>query len=176
MEARGRRELAEAGLTAERVAVSRSLDLRYVDQIHECQVAMVEATLDPTSVERIAEAFHQRHEELYTYCERDNVIEMINLESTSIGQVPRPQLPALARGTADPQHALIGQRQALFEDIGRFTPTPVFDGGQLLVGNVVHGPAIIEEETTTVVVFPGWRAELQDPGMYVCTPEANSDS
>ena len=51
----------------------------------------------------------------------------------------------------------------------------MFDGGQLLVGNVVRGPAIIEEETTMVVVFPGWRAELQEPGMYVCRPEANPD-
>ena len=176
LEARGRRELAEAGVAAERIAVSRSLDLRYVDQIHECQVAMPETHFDPSGVERIAEAFHQRHEELYTYCERDNLIEMINLESTCTGQVPRPQLPALARGTTDPGQALIGQRQALFEDIGRFSPTPVFDGGQLLVNNVVRGPAIIEEETTTLVVFPGWRAELQDPGMYVCTPEPDADS
>ena len=188
MEARGRRELAEVGVTPEQISVQRSLDLRYVDQIHECQVDMpsvglsdsglassdlASAAFSPQVIDHVAEAFHRRHEELYTYCERDNVIELINVESTVIGQVTRPQLPILARGQADPanpRHAQSGERPALFEELESFCMTPVFDGAKLLVGNVLHGPAIIEEETTTLVVFPGWQAQLQDPGAYVLTP------
>jgi N-methylhydantoinase A len=45
----------------------------------------------------------------------------------------------------------------------------VYDGATLLVGNVVRGPAIVEEVTTTIVVFPGWHMRLDDPGMYVMT-------
>ena len=107
MEERGRTELAEAGVAAEHMSIQRSLDLRYVDQIHECQVDLTDLSslpfneLTPEATADIAEAFHQRHEELYTYCERDNLIELINVESTVIGQVPRPQLPALARGGSD---------------------------------------------------------------------------
>ena len=47
--------------------------------------------------------------------------------------------------------------------------TPVYDGAQLLVGNVVVGPAIIEEITTSIVVFPGWQVRLDNPGVYVMT-------
>ena len=169
MEERGRQELAEAGVTAEHMAIHRSLDMRYVDQIHECQVDIPPADLTPQNIGEIAEAFHRRHEELFTYCERDNLVEIINLESTVVGQVPRPQLPALVRGSADPSMARTGERRAFFAEQGGFVPTPVYDGAKVLVGNCVQGPAIIEEETTTTVVFPGWLVELRDPGVYVMT-------
>jgi N-methylhydantoinase A len=169
MEERGRQELAEAGVTAAHMAIHRSLDMRYVDQIHECQVDIPPVDLTPQNIGEIAEAFHRRHAELFTYCERDNVVEIIHLESTVVGQVPRPQLPAPARGSADPSLARVGERQAFFAEQGRFVATPVYDGAQVLVGNCIRGSAIIEEETTTIVVFPGWQVELRDPGVYVMT-------
>jgi N-methylhydantoinase A len=169
MERRGRQELAEAGITADHVIIHRSLDMRYVDQIHECQVDIPAQDLTPQNIGEIVEAFHHRHEELFTYSERDNHVEIINLESTVIGQVPRPQLPAFVRGNTDPTQARIGQRRAFFEEHGGFVAALVYDGAQLLVGNVVQGPAIIDEVTTTIVVFPGWQVRLDDPGMYVMT-------
>jgi N-methylhydantoinase A len=143
--------------------------MRYVDQIHECQVEIPAEDLSPRNITAIAEAFHRRHEELFTYCERDNFVEIINLESTVTGQVPRPRLPALARGAADCAQARIAERLAFFEEHNVYTPTPVYDGSRLLVDNVVEGPAIVEEATTAIVVFPGWRVRLDEPGMYVMT-------
>jgi N-methylhydantoinase A len=169
MEVRGRQELAEAGVSADQISLHRSLDMRYVDQIHECQVDIPATDLTPQNIGQIAEAFHRRHEELFTYSERDNMVEIINLESTVTGRVARPQLPTLARGTTDPSLARTGERPAFFEEAGGFRATPIYDGAKLLVGNIVPGPAIIEEVTTTIVVFPGWQVRLDDPGMYVMT-------
>jgi len=169
METRGRQELAEAGVSAEHMTIHRSLDMRYVDQIHECQVDIPAADLSPQNINQIAEAFHRRHEELFTYSERDNMVEIINLESTVVGKVERPQLPALARGTRDASQARVGARQAFFAEQGGLVATPVYDGAKFLVGNVIQGPAIVEEVTTTIVVFPGWHMRLDDPGMYAMT-------
>jgi N-methylhydantoinase A len=174
MEARGRQELTEAGVSPAQIATRRSLDMRYVDQIHECQVEIPAEELSPRNIGVIAETFHRRHEELFTYAERDNLIEIINLESTVVGHVPRPQMPTLARGDVDPAHAQIGERKAFFEERRMYAPAPVYDGSRLLVGNVVLGPAIVEEVTTAIVVFPGWRMRLDEPGMYVMTPIAES--
>jgi N-methylhydantoinase A len=170
MEAQGKQELAEAGVPSAEIAMRRSLDMRYVDQIHECQVEIPAEHLSPQNIGAIAETFHRRHEELFTYAERDNLIEIINIESTAIGRVPRPQLPALTSGDADPAPARVGERNAFFEEQNAYAPTPVYDGAKLLVGNVVSGPAIVEEVTTAIVVFPGWRMRLDEPGMYVMTP------
>lgn len=166
IEARGRQELAETGISTAQMLTLRSLEMRYVDQIHECQVDIAPTTLTPENMVQIAEAFHRRHEELFTYCERDNMVEIINLGTTVVGRVERPQLPTLARGTGDVRCARSGERRAFFAEAGGFVATPVFDGAKLLVSDSIHGPAIIEEETTTLVVFPGWEAELTDPGMY----------
>jgi N-methylhydantoinase A len=170
LEARGRRELAEVGVSAAQVSVQRSLDMRYVDQIHECQVEIPPEDLSPRNIGAVAEAFHRRHEELFTYAERDNVVEIINLESTVIGRVPRPRLPVQERGGVDPTHARSGERRAFFEEQNAFVTIAVYDGGKLSVGNVVAGPAVVEEVTTAIVVFPGWRLRLDEPGMYVMTP------
>ncbi len=169
MEERGKQDLTAAGVGPENIETSRCLDMRYVDQIHECQVDIPSVALSPDNIGDIAEAFHTCHEELFTYCERDNTVEIMNLESTVIGKVARPQLPTLARGEADPKAAQGGERQAFFEERSGFVTIPVYAGAKLLVGNQIVGPAIIEEETTSIVVFPGWQVRLDDPGVYVMT-------
>ncbi len=169
METQGRHDLGSAGVTADAITISRSLDMRYVDQVHECQVDIPLEDLSASNIDAIAEAFHTRHEELFTYCERDNTVEIMNLESTVVGKVARPQLPPLASGTPDPAHARTGERPAFFEENNAFVMTPVYDGAKLLVGNRVVGPAIIEEITTSIVAFPGWQVRLDDPGVYVMT-------
>ena len=169
MEMQGRHDLGSAGVAADVITISRSLDMRYVDQVHECQVDIPLEDLSASNIDAIAEAFHTRHEELFTYCERDNTVEIMNLESTVVGKVARPQLPPLASGTPDPAHARTGERPAFFEENNAFVMTPVYDGAKLLVGNRVVGPAIIEEITTSIVVFPGWQVRLDDPGVYVMT-------
>ncbi len=169
METQGRHDLATAGVAPDAIAITRSLDMRYVDQVHECQVDIPLEDISARNIDAIAEAFHTRHEELFTYCERDNAVEIMNLESTVVGKVARPQLPPLASGTPDPAHAQSGERPAFFEEDNAFVATPVYDGVKLLVGNVVVGPAIIEEITTSIAVFPGWQVRLDDPGVYVMT-------
>ncbi|MDE3077238.1 MAG: hypothetical protein KGJ86_17610, partial [Chloroflexota bacterium] len=45
--------------------------------------------------------------------------------------------------------------------------TPVYEGEKLLNGNVIEGPAIIEERTTTVVIPDGFRCEVDPSRNYV---------
>lgn len=169
MEEKGGEELKKEGVSPGQITIHRSMDMRYVDQIHECTVDIPRFAITPETIGQIAEAFHHRHEDLFTYCERDNIVEIINLESTVIGHVPKPQLPPLARGGADPGQAQRERRPAFFAENGGFVSIPIYDGAKLLVGNILAGPAIIEEETTTIVLFPGWQATLADPGVYVMT-------
>jgi 5-oxoprolinase (ATP-hydrolysing) len=47
-----------------------------------------------------------------------------------------------------------------FDKIGRIDDTPVFELGKLAVGDAVHGPAVVIDDTQTIVVVPGARAVL----------------
>lgn len=168
IERKGIKHLETDGFTRKTIGVKRSLDMRYVGQVHECTVDIATFAINAKSIEKVKEAFHKRHEELYTYSERHNAVEVVNIESTLYGHIDKPRLPKLAKG-APVAKALKGQRKAIFDIKGKGTRTPVYDGGKLGAGAVIKGPAIIEEVTTTIVIEPGWTAKLDASGSYIIT-------
>jgi len=62
------------------------------------------------------------------------------------------------------------ERQAYFPEAGGYRATPVYAGELLRTGQRVEGPAIVEEETTTIVVFPGLTLQVPAPDIFVMTP------
>jgi N-methylhydantoinase A len=168
IEAKGVKHLRDDGFKKDDILVKRSLEMRYVGQVHECTVDTETFEIDEKSIERVKEAFHRRHEELYTYSERHTTVEVVNIESTLHGLIDKPKTPALKRGKPADQ-SIKGHRKAIFAASGKTTRTPVYDGAALGAGAEIEGPAIIEEVTTTIVVEPGWRAKLHASGSYVLT-------
>ncbi|MFP3335172.1 hypothetical protein SB761_31220, partial [Pseudomonas sp. SIMBA_064] len=57
----------------------------------------------------------------------------------------------------------------LFSADGEWQRTPVFNGNRLLPGQTVQGPCVIEEDTTNIVVPPGWQACLEPSATYRVT-------
>lgn len=103
----------------------------------------------------IKAAFHARHKELYTYDEPNSAVEVVKLnESTIVGLVDKPNNMTIGKGTGA-HNALKGTREMVFDADGSTTETPVYDGGKLGAHDVIHGPAVIEEITTTIVIEPG---------------------
>ncbi len=166
LEATGIRHLEGDGFSRDRIAVARSLDMRYVGQVHECTVDIGTFKVDAGSIGAVVEAFHRRHEELYTYAERHTPVEVVNIESTLTGLVDKPPSRALPGG-GRVEDALTHERDAIFSPDGSATRVPVYDGARLGAGARITGPAIVEEPTTTLVVEPGWTAELHESGSYV---------
>ena len=76
------------------------------------------STIDAKAIEKVKDAFHQRHEELYTYSEPHNAVEVVNIESTLYGHVEKPQPPRVGKG-APPAKALVGRRKAIFAADGK---------------------------------------------------------
>jgi N-methylhydantoinase A len=168
IEKQGIAHLEKDGFGKKSIEVKRSLDMRYVGQVHECTVDIGAFEINAKTIEKVKDAFHKRHEELYTYSERHNAVEVVNIESTLYGRIDKPKAPRLGKG-APGAKALKGHRKAIFEASGKPTKTPIFDGGKFGAGAVVAGPAIIEEITTTIVIEPGWSAKLDASGSYVIT-------
>lgn len=169
MESRGRQLLQDDGFDAADIRTHRSVEMRYMGQIHECTVDIAGGELTATSVDAILAAFHARHEALFTYSEPHNPVELVNLECTITGLVDKPALPSLAQDADSIREAHDGFRPMLFDDSGRWVETPVYRGDKLLAGSRIVGPAAIEEPTTTVVIRPGWQAELHASGSYRLT-------
>lgn len=168
LEARGREDLAGDGFSDAEISISRTLDMRYVGQVHECTVEVGPFEVTETSLEDIKAAFHARHKELYTYDEPHNAVEVVNVESAITGHVAKPERMHIAPGRGAAA-ALKGHREMVFNADGIAQNTPVYDGSVLGAGDTLHGPAVIEEVTTTIVVEPGWTVSLHETGTYVLT-------
>ena len=166
LEERGRKTLQGDGFSDDRIAIRRSLDMRYVGQVHECTVDVDAYSLDEAALGRLRAAFHARHEELYTYSEPTSVIEVVNIESTISGRVDKPKRMAIVTGKGA-ETALSGTRLMIFTADGTAIETNVYAGAKLGAGDRVQGPAVIEEVTTTLVDEPDWVAELHVSGVYV---------
>ncbi len=168
LEARGREDLSDDGFSEDRISIRRSLDMRYVGQVHECTVEIEPFAVTEASLEQIKAAFHARHKELYTYDEPHSAVEVVNVESTIAGHVDKPQRMKIAAGKGA-ESALKGTRPMVFSTEGTAQETPVYDGSALGAGDTLAGPAVIEEVTTTIVIEPGWNVTLHDSGVYLLT-------
>ncbi|MGB8813801.1 MAG: hydantoinase/oxoprolinase family protein, partial [Paracoccaceae bacterium] len=168
IEAQGIAHLKTDGFAKKDTLVKRSLDMRYVGQVHECTVEIGTFKVDAKSIEKIKQAFHKRHEQLYTYAEPHSTVEVVNIESTVYGLVEKPARMHIGKGKS-PAAAIKAHRLAVFSADGKRIKTPIYDGGLLGAGATIAGPAIIEEVTTTIVIEPGWSAVLHESGSYLIT-------
>lgn len=159
-----RRELHDQGLDRHRFELG--VEARYVGQQWEIAVDLPFRRFDgPAQVHELVEAFHTTHERQYAVREEGAVIECVNwkLRLTVELDRPAPPRPAAASGTspepARSTRAHFGRHERI--------DAPVFHGPALLPGHRVTGPAIIEEPTTTLVVYPGMSVELSGAGNYL---------
>jgi N-methylhydantoinase A len=131
------------------IAVERSAEMRYGEQIFEIDVALDDVDWNGASlVDQIEDRFHRRHQELYTYASRDQEVVFVNARVAAVGKVSQRERPEQARPAAK-ACAPRASRQVFF---GGWRKVPVYSLDGLEPGHVFAGPGIVEAETTTVVI------------------------
>ena len=134
------------------VRTRRAAEMRYGEQVYEIDVLLDGVDFDsPSLAESLKRAFEARHEELYTYFLADQDPVLINARVTTSGALPSPPLEPEAT-SGEPPAPPIGTR-AIW--LGEWLDAPVHAFDTLSAGQVVAGPAIIESDTTTVLLRPG---------------------
>lgn len=88
MESQARSELRSQGFAEEEIAITRFMDAKYPYQLHEILVPVPSEILTDASVRVLADAFHDEHERLYTYCLREMPVDMNGWRVTAIGRLP----------------------------------------------------------------------------------------
>jgi N-methylhydantoinase A len=166
MKALGDQFLSREGIPDADRYYEKSVDMRYKGQFHEVELPLPRGAVGPAMRDSMVSEFHKKHEELYGY--RDEVeTEVINLRRACFGKVVAPERKALSVASYEAGKFVKSRRDVYFEDEIGFVPTQVFDGDLLQAGNIVEGPAIVEQRTTTVVVPPKARLEVTNYGDYL---------
>jgi N-methylhydantoinase A len=152
-------------LSREDVLFNKSADLRYHAQYHEIQMDLPAGKISSTSIDRVINDFHKKHEELYTFALPWVPVEFRNLRLIAKVNVKKTKMKKIAKGSKDSSWALKRKRPCFSN--GKFVNTPVYDSSRLKPGNLITGPAIVEEPTTTVVIPKGFDCTLDEYENYV---------
>jgi N-methylhydantoinase A len=160
METRGRALLRQAGVPDEVMTVTRSADMRYLHQGFEINVPVAGGRLSPDDIPRLQVSFDREYERMYKRLNPSVEVEALNWRVIVAG--PRPIIRVKQTDHQSPPMEAMrrGERPAYFPEASGYVNCPVYDRYQLTPGMVLHGPAIVEERESTVVVGPGARVEV----------------
>jgi len=177
MSADGNRALAGERIAPDRRRVELRLDCRYVKQYHEVSVPVPLDAIVQRDTAAIARAFHAEHLRLYGYSletERSPV-EIINVRLQAIGATDRPAYRSEVAGSTDAAAALKGRRRIYIAERDGFEEVPVYDGHRMRCGHCVAGPALIEQQTTAIVVSAGYDCTVDALGSFVLYAKGRED-
>lgn len=180
LSAQALRDVAGEGFDTEPLVLELELDMRFGGQLNVKRVATPSLRLTSEADARaLYAAFEQEFSEAYSALglnpEAGVEIEAFVLKARL--PVPRPDLPVHAED-GDPDgavHARTGWRDALWTLERDYEPTPVYAMSALRAGDGLAGPALIEDESTTLVVAPGWRLRVDRHRAVVLTREEDPD-
>ncbi len=153
----------------------RTVDVRYFGQAYEVRVEVPDGPVTEEMFAQVAQSFHDEHKVLYGYDFRDDArqeVEWVNLRVTGVGPIRKPEVREVEPGKGA-ESARTGTRQVYFEE---WTEAPVYDRASLGSGDVVVGPAVFEEFSSTVPLHPGFSARVDTYGNLVITRTSEDNS
>ncbi len=160
LQERGRKILAAQGVKPPDMRFSRQLEMRYFGQGYELSVP-VPHQLTEESFQQALDRFHQKHQTMYGYSRKQEPLEMVNARLRAVGLVKKPKMKRRkAQKERTPRKALSTSRNIFFKEYGDFRATDVYLRERLKSGNLISGPAVVEQYDSTTVVHPGWEAEV----------------
>ena len=94
-------------------------------------------------------------------------MEFLNIRVSARAPVSGSEVVLQGRKGTGAAAALKGKRPAYFSEAGGFVETAVYDRYRLGVGDELQGPAVLEEEGSTLVVGPGATARVAPTGNVI---------
>jgi N-methylhydantoinase A len=161
LEEEGRALLEREHVAAEDMYSARSADMRYVGQEYSVNVT-IGTDLDLTDVDA---AFHEAHRVRYGHSTPGAPVEFVNLRVAAIGRIRADGVPY--RAPAGAGDVSLGVRRVVFE--GEEHETPVLHRPRLTPGERRGGPVIVEEDSSTTAVPPGYGVEVDEIGNLLIT-------
>jgi N-methylhydantoinase A len=163
LEGQGREILHGEGVPDAQIHFLRTADMRYVGQEYTVNVAADAAT----ALGGISQSFHDAHRTRYGHATPDAPVEFVNLRVASIGRLDREAAGFTASEKGE--DPVMGVRDAIFD--GKALPTTILLRRRLGPGATYAGPLVVEEDTATTVVPPGYRIVVDALGNMLITPE-----
>jgi len=164
MEDEGRAALAASGIQADGVVIERAADMRYVGQEHAVTVDLPLSFFAGKDRAAIKQQFDELHKVRYGTSAPKEPADLVSLRVTVLGTMKKPPRHSVAVGTETPAPGAVRATKPVYFRSGGWADTPVYTRDLLLAGNLIAGPALIEEHASTTVVQPGDALRVDELG------------
>jgi N-methylhydantoinase A len=164
---------ADSHFSSDQVVAKYQIKMRYPGQnwsltfdFHEAKGERDMSWVDEGIGARAIAAFNERHMHEYAHVREGETPEVVGVRLLTYVDSPKPAVkggftaPVVAAKPVKKRRANLGEG---------YKDTDIFRGPDLKPGSEVTGPAVIEEVFTTIVVYPGWKARVDDTGDYELT-------
>jgi len=172
LEDEARAVMADTGLKLETATVRRLADGRFLGQGFDLVVALPDGPYadDEAGRRALQDAFERAYREKFALTPPNVPVEFINIRVAVRAPVAGAEVTA-SRATRMDGNAVKGVRPAYFPDADGWVDTTVYDRARLAPGREFAGPAVVEEEGSTLVVGPAGRVHVTASGNLVVTLE-----
>ena len=152
---RAESEFAEYGFDRDELVLAPACDVRYQGQAYELTVP---CGLDDSG-ESLAAAFHDAHRKRYGFASPGGTVEVVNYRLKAT--VSRAA-PDFGERNVPGSHERVERGELVVG--GRRIACDFYTLGTLPEGSEVHGPAVVEDASSTCLVPDGWRGVVQRDG------------
>lgn len=138
-----------------------ALDMRYVGQEHVLTLP-IEADVDR---EALQDAFHAEHRGRFGHSAPGEAVEIVGMRVSAVRASPPFEISPLAAGDGEPSaDARRGRRAIRLLATAEPVDCDVYTRDALRAGDVIVGPAVVEETTTTTLLREGDRLVVDATG------------
>ena len=148
------RWLDRESIPSARRMLIRTADLRYVGQNHELQVPVPAGPITAASIDRVAANFEAAHRQRFGFAVEGESVEFVTLRVEALGLVDKTESPGdtIREHTGSPEPR--DRRSVWLSEADGPVDCPVFSRSDLLPGQTIEGPAIVEQMDTTTLILP----------------------
>jgi len=169
LERRATEIIRRGRLSPVRVTFDRVVEARYVGQNFELTVPVELDEQRGVATDSVRTCFDAAHKRFYGYDQPSKEMEIVTFRLRASIPGPKLDLATHSRGRRPGALVPIGRRRVAFEASETRVDCPVFDRSQLMPGEELDGPAIIEQMDTTTLLPPDFHAAVDPVGNLLLT-------
>ena len=109
--------------------------------------------------EKLMDAFYAAHEQAYGYFNPHDPAEAVNLRLTAWGRLKRPEIEP---GNLSKEAAAASGTRSVYYSANGAVEAQVYNRDTLVPGHKIEGPAVVEQLDTTVLIYPGDTARVDE--------------
>lgn len=157
---RGSALLDQDKMPEDKRILTLTADLRYRGQAFELMTAVPDGALSEDTLATLRTRFEDQHRQRFSFDDPKEAVELVTLRLTAIGVLGDADLPAVPYA---PSETAPVTRRPVHVD-GAWFDTPVHRQLSLAPGASVTGPAIVEQEYTTLLIPGRWTLTMTATG------------